>query len=137
MTVCLIDVFGVMYSTGMTIDIVSPICIAGGIGLSVDYITHIVHAQIDQSWTGVQERAVKNFIDIGPAIFNGGVTTLIGILPIAASVDYLYFTVFKLFTIIVSVGLFHGLLVLGRIAVGTGTITPARLKKYQGTFSNA
>lgn len=41
------------------------------------------------------ERAVKTYRDIGPAVWNGGFSTLLAILPLSTSESHVFTTFFK------------------------------------------
>merc|ERR1712128_36419 len=49
---------------------------------------------------------------IGPAVFNGGLTTFLALMLLGASTSHTFFTFFKVFVLTVFFGLFHGLLLL-------------------------
>ena len=107
----MIDVVGAMYYCGIIIDPFSLASIIIGIGLSVDYSVHIAHAFIVSEGTR-GERIKKAFITISPAVMQGGITTFLSLVFLSDSVTYSFFTFFKIMSMIVLFGLFHGLLFL-------------------------
>ena len=77
---------------GVTIDSISCICIVLSIGLCVDYSAHIAHtfgAAVGNS----KECTHAALTDIGPAVLNGGITTLLALFVLAFS-DYYFFIIF-------------------------------------------
>lgn len=64
----IIDVMGVAYIWGITLDPFSLVALIVGIGLSVDYSAHIAHSFIISKGTR-KERTVKGFVSIRDAIY--------------------------------------------------------------------
>ena len=116
----LVDVVGLTYAMGMTLDPFSTICNVVGIGVCVDYGVHIAHSFIVAKGTKA-ERAIDGFITISPAIIHGGISTILAVLPIAFSESHSFITFFRLLTSTVCIGLFHGLLFLPVMLILFGT----------------
>ena len=49
---------------------------------------------------------------IGPAVFNGGISTLIAIIMLISSQSHVFISYFKIFFLMIMFGLFHGLVLL-------------------------
>ena len=64
------------------------------IGLCVDYSAHIAHAFIVEKGTSYH-RAAEALSSMGPAILNGGITTLIAIIFLGFSDSYAFIVFFK------------------------------------------
>ncbi|XP_066996697.1 patched domain-containing protein 3 isoform X3 [Anabrus simplex] len=107
----LVNVAGMMYFWGLTIDIVSCIGLELAAGLCVDYAAHIGHTFLTCSGTR-KERALKTVEDIGPAIMSGGTATLLALVVLANSESYIFVSFFKIFLLVVCFGLFHGVVFL-------------------------
>ena len=58
------------------------------------------------------ERMVKTLTHIGPAVFNGGLSTFCAFVLLAFSKSQTFLAFFKVFFLVVSFGLFHGLIFL-------------------------
>ena len=105
----LVDILGASYFMGMTIDVHTANTFIIGIGLSVDYGAHIAHSySVSKGFKN--QRAISGFISISPAIIHGGISTFLALVPIAFSKTYVFLTFFKLLSLTVFLGLFHGLL---------------------------
>nr|XP_058943206.1 NPC1-like intracellular cholesterol transporter 1 [Pocillopora verrucosa] len=104
----LVGIMGTIHFWGLTIDIVTTICVVLAIGLSVDYSSHIGHTFMIRSGTR-KERALITLRDMGPAVWNGGFSTYIAVGPLVLSNSYPTMTFFKVFLCVVFYGLFHGL----------------------------
>jgi len=106
--ITLTDILGFLHFWDITIDIVSCINIVLAIGLCVDYSVHIGHAFITAKGSR-HEKAIKAIATIGPAVFNGGMTTFLALVLLGASTSHVFVTFFKVFVLTVLFGLFHGL----------------------------
>ena len=56
-----------------------------------------------------KDKAVQAIATIGPAVFNGGMTTFLALVMLGASTSHVFVTFFKVFVLTVLFGLFHGL----------------------------
>ncbi|XP_071561671.1 patched domain-containing protein 3 isoform X2 [Temnothorax nylanderi] len=107
----LIDLLGSMYFLGLTVEISSTIMILLCAGLAVDYAAHVA-LEFIRSSGNKRERALATFNVIGPAVFNGGLSTFLAFFLLGFSQAYVFTAFFKLITAVVTFGLFHGLLFL-------------------------
>ena len=90
----LVDVGGFMYFWGLTIDSIACLSVSIAIGFSVDYASHVGHAFMTLEGTA-DERARLTVVKIGPAVFNGGSSTLLAVTFLAFSESYAFITMFK------------------------------------------
>eukprot|EP00092_Neocalanus_flemingeri_P028206 GFUD01030630.1.p1 GENE.GFUD01030630.1~~GFUD01030630.1.p1 ORF type:complete len:389 (+),score=76.54 GFUD01030630.1:34-1167(+) len=104
-----VDIVGFLHFWDITIDVISCINLVLSIGLCVDYSVHIGHAFLVAKGSR-QEKAVEAVATIGPAVFNGGMTTFLALVLIGASTSHVFVTFFKVFVLTVLFGLFHGLI---------------------------
>ena len=72
---------------------------------------HICHAFLTVSGSK-RERAKAALVDMGPAVLNGGVSTLIAFILLLSSDSYFFLTFFKIFFLTVLFGVWHGLVLL-------------------------
>ena len=76
----LVDLLGLLYFAGETINFSSFLCIIITVGLSIDYSLHVAHAfRIAEGETST-ERASLALANIGPAVLNGGFTSILAML---------------------------------------------------------
>ena len=67
--------------------------------------------------------------EIGPAVLNGGLSTLLAFILLATSKSYVFLSFFKIFFLICLFGLFHGLVALPVLLALIGPVTEeARVK---------
>ena len=107
----LVDVGGFLHFWGITIDTVSCNNLVIAIGLCVDYSVHITHRFLYEEGTH-NERTVATVQNIGPAVFNGGFSTFLAFILLAGSRSHVFSSFFKIFFLVVTFGLFHGLIFL-------------------------
>ena len=108
----LIDVAGFMYFWGVTIDTVSCVNLVIAIGLCVDYSAHIAHRFTEETAVSRNKRAQEALTNIGPAVLNGGISTFLAFVLLAGSKSHVFSVFFKIFFLVVTFGLFQGLVVL-------------------------
>ena len=92
--ITLVDIVGYLYFWDITIDIVSCINIVISVGLCVDYSVHIGHCFVVSKGSRL-ERTLTSLEKIGPAVFNGGLTTFLALLFCGLSSSHVYQTFFK------------------------------------------
>uniref|UniRef100_A0A0P5P9V2 Patched domain-containing protein n=1 Tax=Daphnia magna TaxID=35525 RepID=A0A0P5P9V2_9CRUS len=104
----LIDLLGLMYFWGLTVEISSSIIVIQATGLAIDYSAHIGH-----TFTTIRgsksSRAKATLTRMGPAVWNGGFSTFLAFVLLVNTESHIFTTFFKLFFGVVVFGLFHGL----------------------------
>ena len=103
-----------MHTWGLTIDPIASLLLAIAIGLAVDYLSHIMHCFIttaDQNQSK-DERIKITLEEMGPPVFNGGFSTFLAFSLLAFSTSQTFTIFFKVFFLIVTFGLYNGLVVL-------------------------
>ena len=123
----LVDLCGFMASWNITIDVVSAVNVIIAIGLCVDYSVHICHAFLTVSGSRA-ERAAAAMVDMGPAVLNGGLSTLIAFILLAGSESHVFSVFFRIFLLVIIFGLFHGLILLPVVLsfIGPGSYDNAK-----------
>ncbi|CAB3372453.1 Hypothetical predicted protein [Cloeon dipterum] len=107
----LIDVGGMMFFWDMTIDIVSCVGLVLAVGLCVDYAAHI--GLTFMTYVGSKDhRALRTIRETGPAVWNGGISTLLALSVLADSDAHVFIAFFKIFLLVVVFGLFNGIVLL-------------------------
>ena len=93
------------------------------IGLSVDYAAHIAHCYLVSKGTKTQ-RATHAFVSISPAVIHGGISTFLAVIPIGGfTQSHASITFFRMVSLTVFFGLYHGLLFLPVLLTFFGTDT--------------
>ncbi|KAA0184825.1 hypothetical protein HAZT_HAZT005391 [Hyalella azteca] len=108
-----VGVAGSMHLSGFTIDTVSCISLVLSIGLSVDYSVHITHTFLTENSTDDRlERTKLSLARVGPAVLQGGVSTLIPFIMLAFSNSHVFVTFFVVFTPTTVLGMYYALVFL-------------------------
>ena len=81
-------------------------------GLAVDYAAHIAHYFMTAENGDRNDRVTETLINIGPAVVNGGFSTFLAFILLITSKSYVFKTFFKIFFLVVTFGVFHGLVFL-------------------------
>ncbi|CAM9219494.1 unnamed protein product [Ectocarpus sp. 6 AP-2014] len=110
-TFTIVDVLGIMYYWGLSIDTIAVINLVLAVGLSVDYAAHVAHSFMVKTGTR-DERTVQALADIGVAVIHGGVSTFLAVVLLSLSASYVFRVLFKQFFATAVMGLGHGLILL-------------------------
>jgi predicted RND superfamily exporter protein len=98
---------------GLEVNSISIINMIMAVGLVVDYSAHVIHNfGLQHQATSRDEAVAAMLLEIGPPVFLGGLTTFLGIAPLAASNSTIFRTFFKMFLGIILYGLGHGLILM-------------------------
>jgi len=101
-----------IHFSGLYINVVTHVSLVLSIGLLVDYFIHIL-LRYYESHEATREEKVKDTLrSIGAAVFSGGMSTFLGVVPLAFSTSAVLRTVFFCFLSMVSLGLANGLILL-------------------------
>ena len=107
----LTDIVGFLHHWGITIDPQVSTAVTISIGFCVDYSIHIMHGYMAASGSRT-ERAKWAVWSVGPAVLNGGISTLMAVIVLAGSETMTFQVFFKTVSLTVLFGMFHGLLLL-------------------------
>ena len=113
-----------MHFCSLTIDTVSCNNLIIAIGLCVDYSAHIAHRFLLEPGDTRHQRIQSTMTNIGPAVLNGGITTTLAFILLAGSRSHVFSSFFKIFFLVVTFGLFHGLATLPVLLSIFGPMTP-------------
>lgn len=108
----MVGVIGLMQIWGLTLSSVTMIHIVMCVGFSVDFSAHICHAYAHVPGENRDAR-VSTALDLaGGPILNGALSSVIGIVVLAFSKSYIFFSFFKVMFIVVVVGAMHAIFLL-------------------------
>eukprot|EP00039_Didymoeca_costata_P017940 m.331449 g.331449 ORF g.331449 m.331449 type:complete len:920 (+) comp16731_c0_seq1:118-2877(+) len=111
MIICIdLEVFGSFYYWDVSINYVSAINLVVAVGLSVDACAHIAHSFLTAKGTR-NERAKQALDEIGPAVTNGLISTLLVLVPLSFAQSYIFQIFLRCFFNIIVHSLFHGVVV--------------------------
>ena len=111
-TTLYIDLLGALQFAGVSINVVTYVCLVISVGLLVDFIMHIL-LKYYESHGRTREEKVRDILEcMGPSILVGGLSTFLGVVPLAFSTNEVNRIVFTSFIAMVTFGFGHGLIFL-------------------------
>jgi predicted RND superfamily exporter protein len=134
------NLLGVLQFAGIKVNAVSYISLVMSIGLIVDFLLHPLQRYFESSAEG-REGKIKDVLQtIGTSVLIGGLSTLLGVIPLAFSTSEVFNTIFVTFVGLVTLGLGHGLILLpvllsffgptGNIGATTAQSIPPTIAQY-------
>jgi len=112
MSASLIDMIGILQVLGIHLNIVSNFAIVVSIGLMVDFNMHVLFRYYESREVTRTAKVIDMLQSMGSSVFVGGLSTFLGVLPLAFSTSEIMRNVFLAFVVMVLVGLGHGLVLL-------------------------
>ena len=110
-----IELYGLIHWIELKLNAVTMVNLIMTVGISIEFVIHEARAFAEAKGTRPQ-RAAQALSEMGPAIFASAFTTFLAILPIVGA-DYEYFQMyfFRMYAMILFVGLFNSLVTLPAI----------------------
>ena len=117
--IIMVGVIGFMHFWGLTLSSVTMMHIIMCVGFCIDFSTHICHAFVQAD--GTRNVHVSQALDMaGGPIFNGAISTIIGVLMLAFSTSYIFFSFFKVMFLVMVFGPIHSIFLLAVILAYIG-----------------
>ncbi|KAJ6224071.1 hypothetical protein RDWZM_002616 [Blomia tropicalis] len=107
-----IGVIGYMTLWNVNLDSISMINLIMCIGFSVDFSAHISYAYYSCDEDRPRDRVRSALASLGMPIFQGSVSTVLGIIALAFAPSYVFVTFFKTVFLVMLFGATHGILLL-------------------------
>lgn len=89
-------VTGFMALWGVNLDSISMIILVVCIGFTVDFSAHISYTFVSSTKSTADEREVDALFSLGYPVLQGASSTIVGVLVLAASKNYIFRTFFKI-----------------------------------------
>ncbi|XP_063921586.1 patched domain-containing protein 3 [Zophobas morio] len=105
-------VVGYMALWHVNLDSISMINLIMCIGFSVDFTAHICYAYMSSSAKTPDERVKECLYALGLPIFQGSVSTILGMIALLLANNYIFAVFFKMVFLVVFCGAMHGLFLL-------------------------
>ncbi|XP_056155777.1 patched domain-containing protein 3 [Lampris incognitus] len=106
----IVGVTGFMALWDVNLDTISMIILVVCIGFSVDFSAHISYAFVSNQKLSANEKAVEALFHLGYPIVQGAMSTLLGVVVLSASKNYIFRTFFKIMFLVIFFGLIHGVM---------------------------
>ncbi|XP_060529201.1 patched domain-containing protein 3 [Cylas formicarius] len=105
-------VFGYMALWHVNLDSISMINLIMCIGFSVDFTAHICYAYMSCPAKTSKDKMKEALYSLGLPIFQGSVSTILGMLALVLAQNYIFAVFFKMIFLVVFLGAMHGLFLL-------------------------
>lgn len=105
----IVGVAGFMTFWNVNLDSISMINLVICIGFSVDFSAHISYAFVTSGESSANKRSIDALSLLGYPVLQGAVSTILGIVVLAASNTYIFRTFFKIMFLVILFGALHGL----------------------------
>ncbi|XP_048522309.1 patched domain-containing protein 3 [Dendroctonus ponderosae] len=107
-----LGVIGYMALWKVNLDSISMINIIMCIGFSVDFTAHICYSYMSSTEKTPNEKMRMALYSLGLPIFQGSVSTILGVLALILANNYIFAVFFKMIFLVVFLGAMHGLFLL-------------------------
>ncbi|XP_069715551.1 patched domain-containing protein 3 [Phaenicophaeus curvirostris] len=108
----IVGVAGFMTFWMVNLDSISMINLVICIGFSVDFSAHISYAFVTSRESSGNKRSVEALSLLGYPVLQGAVSTILGVVVLAAAKAYIFRTFFKIMFLVILFGALHGLIFL-------------------------
>ncbi|KFW70663.1 Patched domain-containing protein 3, partial [Pygoscelis adeliae] len=105
----IVGVAGFMTFWYVNLDSISMINLVICIGFSVDFSAHISYAFVTSGESSANKRAIEALSLLGYPVLQGAVSTILGVVVLAAAKAYIFRTFFKIMFLVILFGALHGL----------------------------
>ncbi|VDI43157.1 Hypothetical predicted protein [Mytilus galloprovincialis] len=106
------SVIGFMHLWGLTLSSITMIHIIMCIGFCVDFATHVCHAYVQAKGDTRDQRVAVAIDHAGGPILNGALSTIIGVVMLAFSKSFIFFSFFKVMLMVMLFGLLYSVFLL-------------------------
>ncbi|KAM9022695.1 patched domain-containing protein 3 [Ara ararauna] len=105
----IVGVAGFMTFWNVNLDSISMINLVICIGFSVDFSAHVSYAFVVSRESTANNRAIDALSLLGYPVLQGAVSTILGVVALAAAKTYIFRTFFKIMFLVILFGALHGL----------------------------
>ena len=120
-----IGVIGYLALWGTTLNYITAMYLSMCVGFSVDFSAHICYHFVNCPEENTNTKTGQCLGYLGHPILQGTLSTILAVVVLASSQEYLFFTFFKVVFLVMTFGFFHGVVF---IPVMLSTITDLRRK---------
>ncbi|XP_014241430.1 patched domain-containing protein 3 isoform X2 [Cimex lectularius] len=105
-------VAGYMALWDVNLDSISMINLIMCIGFSVDFTAHICYAYMSSKAETSNEKIKESLYALGLPIFQGAMSTILGVIALVLADSYIFFVFFKMIFLVILFGALHGMFLL-------------------------
>ena len=103
------NIFGFMYFWDITLSAVTMIHLIMSVGFSVDFSAHVCSAYLMSNSITRPERAYDAITHAASPIFNGGMSSFMGVIMLLFSKSYIFITFFKIMLLVIGFGMLNAI----------------------------
>ncbi|XP_053399181.1 patched domain-containing protein 3-like [Mercenaria mercenaria] len=107
-----VGIFGFLPFLDLTLSAITMIHIIMSIGFSVDFAVHICHGYMISSGQNRNDRMTAGIIRSGAPIFHGAISSILGVIMLAAAKSFIFFSFFQVMSLVITFGILHALFLL-------------------------
>jgi len=111
-TMIITGIIGYMAHWGLTLSSITMIHLIMSVGFSIDYTAHTCHAYMIANGNSRDERVQAAMRASGAPIFNGAVSSILGIVMLAFAKSYIFQSFFQVMLLVILFGICHAVLFL-------------------------
>ncbi|XP_055886577.1 patched domain-containing protein 3-like isoform X2 [Biomphalaria glabrata] len=105
-------IFGFMAHWGLTLSSVTMIHLIMSVGFSVDFCAHVCTAYIVSEKQSREDRAKDAIVHASGPIFNGGLSSIIGVVVLLFTESYIFQSFFKIMVLVIGFGVLHAVFLI-------------------------
>lgn len=132
-----VGVIGYMTLWGVNLDSISMINLIMCIGFSVDYSAHISYAYFSADKHTPDDGIRAALHSLGVPIFQGSVSTILGVIALVFAPSYIFLTFFKTVFLVILFGALHGILLLPVLLSLSDSCFNSKLCSYCRRFQSS
>ena len=132
-TILYVDLLGVLNFAGLRLNPVTYIAMVLSIGLLVDFLMHILLRFYESAGETRHAKVKDTLKTMGSSILIGGISTFLGVIPLAFSTSQIFNTIFVTFIGLVTLGAGHGLILLPVLLSMLGPKVCIRHERFSST----
>lgn len=111
-----VDLMALVQFLKIYLNTVSVVCLSLAVGMTVDFSAHVGIAFVNGK--GSNKQRIEDLLKrLGPALFHSSMSTLLAVGSLAPSTGYVFQIFFKMFSLIIVLGVFHGVVVVPIVLV--------------------
>ncbi|XP_052405996.1 patched domain-containing protein 3 [Carassius gibelio] len=129
----IVGVAGFMALWDVSLDSVSMINLVICIGFSVDFSAHISYAFVSSEKSSANEKVTDAVNKLGYPIIQGAMSTIAGVVVLAAAKSYIFRTFFKIMFLVILFGAVHGIVFIPVFLTFLGTCCKSDERKQNLT----
>ncbi|XP_055884884.1 patched domain-containing protein 3-like isoform X1 [Biomphalaria glabrata] len=132
-------IFGFMAHWGLTLSSVTMIHLIMSVGFSVDFCAHVCTAYIVSEEKSREDRARDAIVHASGPIFNGGVSSILGVVMLYFTESYIFQSFFKIMVLVIGFGVLHAVFLIPVVLAyfGPSTYVDLEDRMSQSPTSNS